>query len=207
MRVTKWIRALLEGSAVDAETLQRDGITRWDPSPRTELAAFRQDPAAHPLATASGRIELANVAAHAHGLPSVAAYVPAEAPDAARFPLHLLTPHSEVRANSCLDANPWLRRVEPQQIWISSADARTRGIASSAIVEVTSAVGTTRLPAKVTERIMPGVVCIPQGAWFRPGPDGIDEAGSANVLTTHDTSPTGGMASHSNWVEVRRCGP
>jgi anaerobic dimethyl sulfoxide reductase subunit A len=200
-----WIKALLEGSTVDAETLRLEGVERWDPSPRTELAAFRREPSAHPLPTASGRIELANPAAQAYGLPSVAAHVATEPPDPARFPLHLVTPHSEVRANSCLDANPWLRRIEPQQVWISTADANTRGIAPDDIVQVTSAVGSTRLPARVTERIMPGVVCIPQGAWFRPGQDGVDEAGSANVLTTHDTSPTGGMASHSNWVEVRRC--
>jgi anaerobic dimethyl sulfoxide reductase subunit A len=51
---------------------------------------------------------------------------------------------------------------------------------------------------------MPGVVCVYQGTWYQPSSDGVDEGGCANVLTTHITSATGGYATHSDWVEVRR---
>ena len=71
-------------------------------------------------------------------------------------------------------------------------------------VEVYNQRGTVRLPAKVTERIMPGVVCIYQGAWYHPAVDGVDEGGCANVLTDTRESPTGGLATHTTWVEVRR---
>jgi anaerobic dimethyl sulfoxide reductase subunit A len=200
-----WIEHLLARSALDCEALRREGVLRWDDPSRVELAEFRQDPQAHPLPTPSGRIELANPQAELFGLPLVAEYLPAERPDGERYPLQLLTPHSEVRANSCLHANPWLHRVEPQVAWISRADAEARGILPDETVEVFNEIGVTRLPARVTERIMPGVVCIPQGAWYAPGADGVDEGGCANVLTPHELSPTGGMATHSAWVQVRRC--
>ena len=86
------------------------------------------------------------------------------------------------------------------------SDLKKRGfVIESGRVEVFNDRGVARLPAKVTERIMPGVVCVYQGAWYRPGPDGVDEGGCANVLTPGRTSPTGGCATHSAWVEVRSC--
>ena len=36
---------------------------------------------------------------------------------------------------------------------------------------------------------MPGVVALPQGAWYDPDEGGIDRGGSANVLTKNITSP------------------
>ena len=64
--------------------------------------------------------------------------------------------------------------------------------------------GEVRIPAKVTERIMPGVVALPQGAWYAPDENAIDHGGSANVLTSHITSPGGAFASHTALVEVER---
>jgi anaerobic dimethyl sulfoxide reductase subunit A len=121
----------------------------------------------------------------------------------AAYPLQLITPHSKLRSNSCLHANHWLQRVDPHAVWISARDAAARGIADGEQVEVCSEQGVIRLPAKVTERIMPGVVCVYQGTWYQPAADGVDEGGCANVLTSHRTSPTGGCATHSEWVEVR----
>ncbi len=58
--------------------------------------------------------------------------------------------------------------------------------------------------AYVTQRIMPGVVCLPQGAWLELDDEGVDRAGSANVLTGLAITPTGGPTTHTSWVEVRR---
>jgi anaerobic dimethyl sulfoxide reductase subunit A len=98
---------------------------------------------------------------------------------------------------------PWLKRLDPQQVWINPQDAATRAIADGDPVEVYSPRGTVRLPAKVTGRIMPGVVCIYQGAWYQPGADGVDQGGCANALTTQRLSPSGGLATHTGWVEIR----
>jgi anaerobic dimethyl sulfoxide reductase subunit A len=74
-------------------------------------------------------------------------------------------------------------------------------------VEVYNQRGRALLPAKVTERIMPGVVCIYQGSWYQPDDDGVDRGGCPNVLTEQRDSPTGGLAVHSAWVEVTRRAP
>jgi anaerobic dimethyl sulfoxide reductase subunit A len=79
-----------------------------------------------------------------------------------------------------------------------------RGIQNNEIVEVMSKSGTIRIPAMVVERIMPGVVCVYQGTWYQPSFDGLDDGGCANVLTSQITSATGGFATHSGWVEVRK---
>jgi anaerobic dimethyl sulfoxide reductase subunit A len=65
-----------------------------------------------------------------------------------------------------------------------------RGIQDGEIVEVTSKSGTTRIPAMVTERIMPGVVCVYQGTWYQPSSDGVDEGGCANARARKDTGLT-----------------
>ena len=65
-----------------------------------------------------------------------------------------------------------------------------------------------RLPAKVTARIMPGVVTIPQGAWYKPETINgrrVDVGGNINTLTHHRPSPLAkGNAQHTTLVEIRK---
>ena len=60
------------------------------------------------------------------------------------------------------------------------------------------------LPAEVTERIRPGVVDIPQGAWYDPDEKGTDRGGCANVLTKDQPSPAGAMPSNTGLVQVEK---
>ena len=197
-----WVQQMAASTGPAAELLARDGVARLDGEPHVALAEFRADPEANPLPTTSGRIELVNCAAETFGLPDVAAYVPPPAvPDGC---LRLLTPHSRLRANSVLHANPWLQRLEPHVLWINAADARERGIQNADTVSVLNDNGTVVIPAKVTERIMPGVVCLYQGTWYEPDAAGVDTGGCANTLTGHYLSPSGGTATHSALVTVRR---
>jgi anaerobic dimethyl sulfoxide reductase subunit A len=200
----EWIEHLTRASDLPKETLQQEGVHRIDGAPRVALADFRRNPDAHPLQTPSGRIEIRTPAATEHGLPDVPAYIPPDEPKAEAYPLHLLTPHSRLRSNSCAHANPWLQRLEPHAVWINPADAQARGIQADDLVEVCSAQGTIRLPARVTPRIMPGVVCVYQGAWYAPNEDGVDVGGCANTLTAQRQSPSGGYATHTTHVDVRR---
>ena len=198
-----WIKYLLCTSNLDTRVLEREWILRLDVEPRVALSEFRADPSAYPLKTSSGLIEIACLEAEEAGLPSIPSYI--ETSNSSKeYPLQLLTPHSRIRSNSCLHSNPWLQHLEPHSVWINSRDAIAREIQNGELVEVVSKVGIVRIPALVTERIMPGVVCVYQGTWYLPASDGVDEGGCANTLTSHITSATGGYATHSNWVEVRR---
>ncbi len=204
----EWIDHLLGTRGLDVDALGRDGLVRFDGIPRVALASFRGDPVANPLPTPSGLIEIRCPQAQSIELPTIPSYVPDEVGAEWRRelaePLQMVTPHNRMRSNSCLHANPWLRDLEPHALWINPTDAHARGIAPADLVEVANQFGAVAVPAKVTERIMPGVVCLYQGTWYRPEEDGRDYGGCANSLTSQRESPSGGYTTHSAWVEVRK---
>jgi anaerobic dimethyl sulfoxide reductase subunit A len=199
----EWITYFLESSELDVKELKQNGIIRTDGKPHVALEEFRENPKKHPLNTPSGLIEICYPSAERDGLPAIPSYVGVNE-YSSEYPLQLITPHCRIRSHSDLHTNPWLQRLDPHSVWVNSQDARFRGIKDGELVEVKSSVGRTRIPAMVTERIMPGVVSIYQGTWYQPAEDGVDEGGCANVLTTHRTTKTGGYATHSDWVEVVR---
>ena len=197
----EWVDHILRQSDLDAEAL-KEGAVRREASPTVPFGEFRADPSEHPLQTPSGRIQVVCPQAEAYGLPALPVYIPVWDGVGENTPLQLVTPHSKLRANSGDYANPWLLRLEPHAVWINPQDARARGIQHGDRVEVHNQCGSVVLPAKVTERIMPGVVCIYQGSWYRADGDEVDPGGCTNVLTEGRESPTGGLATHSAWVEV-----
>ena len=76
------------------------------------------------------------------------------------------------------------------------------------MVIVSTKRGRTQISAKVTDRIMPGVVSIPQGAWYDPetrdadklgDPSVLDRGGCISVLTSQrPTAISKGNGVHSN---------
>ena len=64
--------------------------------------------------------------------------------------------------------------------------------------------GKTILPASVTEKIMPGVIDIPEGAWYAPDEDGIDRGGCPNVLLDDKPSPGGALNVNTALVQVEK---
>jgi anaerobic dimethyl sulfoxide reductase subunit A len=206
----EWLARFRNPRLLNVEALDRQGIMRGDGGPngvgpRVALADFRRDPQAHPLSTPSGLIEIAYPEAEQYGLPAIPSYVPVgSASTGEGASLYLLTPHFKFRSNSCLAGVPVLQRLERPEVWINPLDAEARDIAAGQVVEVYNERGAVRVLAKVTPRIMPGVVSLYQGAWYAPAPDGADEGGCANVLTEQRRTRTGGMATHTTRVEVRR---
>ena len=95
-----------------------------------------------------------------------------------------------------------MKELEPQSVSLNSSDARARGIKNGDRVKVFNDRGQTILHARVTERVLPGVVDIPEGAWFDPDGDGVDQGGCANVLTSDQPSPGGAFASNTALVQV-----
>jgi anaerobic dimethyl sulfoxide reductase subunit A len=202
--VETWISEFLYPQNLDVDEMHENGIMRQDDKIRIGLADFTSDPVRHALPTASGKIEIVNPQAEQYGLPVIPSYVEISGSEC-EYPLQLITPHYKFRSNSCLHAVSWLQQLETHAVWINNRDAEARGIAAGDQVEIFNNLGVVRLPAKVTSRIMPGVVCIYQGAWYLQAADGVDEGGCANILTQQRETPTGGFATHSTYVEVRRC--
>ena len=86
-------------------------------------------------------------------------------------------------------------------------DAQERGIADGETVGIETARGELRIAAKVTNRIMPGVVAIPQGAWHKADMQGdrIDHGGCINTLTSRHVNPVSkGTGQHSNIGQVKK---
>ena len=105
-------------------------------------------------------------------------------------------------ANWSFSGNPLLEELFVQAVWLSPRDAEARGVRDGQAVEVFNARGRIRLPARVTERILPGVVMIPEGAWYEPDGNGTDRGGNPNLLTSDVASPGGAYAYNTARVEI-----
>ena len=121
------------------------------------------------------------------------------------YPLQAIGHHTLHRVHSTHDNNDWLEEAFPQRVFINPMDAAARRIKDGDEVKVYNGRGTLVLPCRVTPRIMPGVVDIPQGAWYEPDKDGVDLGGNVNVLTSHRWTPFAfGTAQHTIMVEVEK---
>jgi anaerobic dimethyl sulfoxide reductase subunit A len=76
-----------------------------------------------------------------------------------------------------------LREAFPQEFFMNPVDAAARGLKAGDTVLVTSKHGKVLRPLYLTERIMPGVVTLGEGAWVEKDDEtGIDKAGATNSL-------------------------
>jgi len=198
-----WLREFVAASEIeDYDEFRRTGIWMGADQERVGLADFAADPAGHPLATPSGRVELggdACVAAQLSALPE-----PRVLPPAVDLPLRLVTPKSRFRVHSQLDDLPWFRERDERALWVNPLDAAARGVASGSRVTITSVRGEVRCECRVTDDIMPGVVSLCEGIEPEFDAEGRDTAGAANVLTSDEpTLPSRGACMHGTPVEVR----
>jgi anaerobic dimethyl sulfoxide reductase subunit A len=207
------LRQIANPSAIpDYEAFRRRAVHRVaGPEP---VVAFREqieDPLNHPFPTPSGRIEIFSEEIAAFNdptLPPIPQYIETWEsrgdPLAAKYPLQLITTHLRRRAHSQFENLPWLCELQRQEVEIAPEDAEARGIRDGDAVRVFNDRGATRLPARVTNRIIAGVVAIPQGAWHNPDETGVDTSGSANVLIRDEMSPGGGFVTNTCLVQVER---
>jgi anaerobic dimethyl sulfoxide reductase subunit A len=123
-------------------------------------------------------------------------------PDQA-YPLQAIGHHTLHRVHSTHDNNDWLAEAFPQRVFINPLDASARGITDGDEVKVFNTRGALILPCRVTRRILPGVVDIPEGAWWAPNENGVDFGGCVNVLTSERWTPFAfGTAQHTIMVQV-----
>jgi anaerobic dimethyl sulfoxide reductase subunit A len=197
------------------EVLEADNRGVYSRPVRTPAVAFvdfRSDPESHPLPTPSGKIEIFSQRLHdLHDpeIPAVPKYLQEwESPfgaEADRYPLQAIGHHTMARVHSTHANNDWLAEAFPQRVFVNPVDAGERDIRDGDAVRVFNERGTLVLPCRVTSRIMPGVVDIPQGAWWSPDAQGVDRGGSVNVLTSARWTPLAhGTAQHTVMVQVER---
>jgi anaerobic dimethyl sulfoxide reductase subunit A len=181
--------------------------------PTIAFANFRADPEAHPLDTPSGKIEIFSKQLYDLGRPDEVPPVPKYiqewespfGPEVGEYPLQAMGHHYMGRVHSTHDNVDWLEEAFPQRVFINELDAQERGIADGDSVKVFNSRGAMVLPCRVTRRILPGVVNIPQGAWWTPDEEGVDRRGSVNVLTSERWTPLAfGTAQHTIMVQVQK---
>ncbi|MDD5288155.1 MAG: molybdopterin-dependent oxidoreductase [Dehalococcoidales bacterium] len=201
-----------ESSLPDYDALKKQGITgvELNNSSEGEIGNIKK-PANKIFPTPSGKIEIySQVVADMHRslIPPVPKYIePWEGPEdplAKKYPFQLITPHFTWRAHSQFDNLPWLRSLHPHAVTISSLDAETKDIHDGDMVRVFNDRGEVRIPVQVTELIMPGIIEIPQGAWYKPDETGVDTGGCPNVLVSNRTSPAGAFTSSTTLVQIEK---
>lgn len=207
------LKEINRGSEIpDYDEFTRKGLYRIPLSePYVAFKAEIEDPAGHRFPTPSGKIEIYSerlASLQNPGLPPLPRYIePWESrsdPLAARYPLQLISTHFKTRANAQFDNIPWLRELGAQSIEIGAGDARSRNIKDGDSVRVFNDRGQVVIRARVTERIMPGVVNLPHGAWYAPDRGGTDLGGCPNVLTKDAHSPAGSFPHNSCLVQVEK---
>ncbi len=170
--------------------------------------AFRDDPVANPVQTASGKLEIHSQALSdkiaAYNLSTISPipqyHKPVEGYEdtfadweknvKGDYPLQLVTKHTLRRSHSVFDNISQLRRAVPQEVVMNTLDAEARGIKSNDTVLVSSRWGKVIRHVGVNDRVMPGVILLGEGAWVEMDEaQGIDLAGATNTL--NGTHPTG----------------
>lgn len=180
-------------------------------APPSFLACFRADPVGTPLATPSGKIEIFSQTIDSFGYADCPGHPvwmpPSEWPGTAssKAPLHMVSPQPGDKLHSQFEAaladQPDAR---PERLVIHPLDANPRGIETGMLVKVFNMRGACRARAAVSDKIKPGVVALPTGAWYNVQEDGLDLHGNPNVLTKDvGTSRLGqGCSAHTALVEV-----
>lgn len=165
--------------------------------PLVLLQRFRSDPAAHPLKTPSGKIEIYSERIASFGYddcpPHAAWLEPVEwlgGKTAERYPLHMVSDQPVDKLHSQLDHGPLSRATKVkgrQPITLHPGDAAARGIADTDLVRVFNDRGACLAAARLSSRVRRGVVRLSTGAWFDPVASGsnqpLEKHGNPNALT------------------------
>lgn len=184
---------------------------------------FRDDPEKNPLNTESGKLEIHSQSLSdtikAFGFTTTAPIAKYDPPEEGyedtysdfekgtkgEFPLQLYTIHYPRRSHSVFDNIPQLREAFPQEFYMNPDDAHSRGIKEGDFVLIKSNHGKVIRPVTLTERMMPGVTTLGEGAWVELDEEtGIDKAGATNSLNGTKLSGQGEEPWNTCVVEVEK---
>lgn len=154
----EWLRKIIEGLPFTLEELKQKGFWIGQPKYRKYEDGLK---------TPTGKVEiysaLIEVAGH-NPLPEFKP--PAVIPDD-RYPFRLISSRMPFQANVVTQNIPMLRDIENEN-WaeINPKDAEKYGIKNGDYIVVESPIDSVTIKAKVTEGILPGVICIVHGFGF-----------------------------------------
>ncbi|BBB89586.1 MAG TPA: molybdopterin-dependent oxidoreductase [Methylomusa anaerophila] len=189
----------------------------------TELEDYRNNPEKYPRATPSKKIEIHSQKLAdkitSYGWTVKAPIAKYEKPEEGyedtfqdwnnkvkgEYPLQLYTIHYPRRTHSLFDNVPWLREAFPQEFIMNTSDARSLGLKQGDIVKIASRHGVVVRPLYLTERMMPGVVTLGQGAWIELDEENsVDKSGNVNILEGGIPTGQGHMGANSCNVKVEK---
>ena len=201
--IEKWIDAEVKELPLEAplEHLKRHGVYVSPEFPKygTTLAPD------HRFVTKSGKIELFSERLQENGYDPLPVYHAPAQPPVGKYRLLVGRKAYFTHANS--SNNPWLNAFDHGDgLSLHPASARSLGVETGDIVEISSAVGTVRLKARLTEEIRPDCVFMQHGfgkrsKWQRLAAVG---ASDAQLLETAWDKVSGGSALHETFVSVRK---
>lgn len=198
-----WLKRFLDQSEIeDIDEFRSTGVYFGVDSDRPGLAGFVADPSGHPLATPSGKVEIASAAYRADtGFPEIPMW--REVPADPRYPLALLTPKSLRRTHSQGCGVAELRAKVPHYLCLNPKDAAERGLTDGSAVRVFNERGSLRVAVRLDEDVSAGTAVLSEGVWFDLDAAGEDRSGSANMLTSTDgTKPSDANVMHGVGVQV-----
>jgi anaerobic dimethyl sulfoxide reductase subunit A len=196
----------------DYEKYKEDGI--WRVEMDEPYVAFKkqiEDLENNPFNTPSGKIEIYSqkvADVNDPNIPPIPKYLSTwedrNDPLIEKYPLQIISPHPKNRVHSEMYHVEWLREVDPHRCWINSLDADSRGIKTGDLIYVYNDRGIISIEAWVTERIIPGVIAIHEGAWYTPDEEGIDRGGCVNTLTKNAYGLDGASCLKTSLVQVSK---
>jgi anaerobic dimethyl sulfoxide reductase subunit A len=206
-----------QGVALPWEEFKRLGVYKFKLA-QPHVAFRDQIERGLPFPTASGKIEilsgqLASITdwtrtQYGYPIPYIPKWVePTEwldSPKARDYPFHLISPHPRWRTHSIFNNCSWLRETYEQEVTLNAADAHRLGVKTGDIVEVYNDRGSVVVPVYATERCMPGVAVIHEGAWMDLDDKGVDRAGNPDFLTIDEPSPAGAFAYNTVLAAIRK---
>jgi len=199
------------------EEFKRRGVYKFTYD-QPKVAFREQIEQGKPFPTPSGKIEILATllgyitdwakSPYGYHVPSIPKWIePWESlnsPKTEKFPFHLVTPHPRWRTHSIFNNCAWLRETYEQELTVNTSDARKLGIRTGDTVEVWNDRGRVVVPVYVTERVMPGVAVLHEGAWMDLDENGVDRAGNADMLTLDEPSPAGAFAYNTILCDIKK---
>ena len=214
-----WTKRVMEhqGVTMPWEEFKKRGVYKFKLD-KPKVAFDEQIEKGVPFKTASGKIEIFSTqlaqitdwtkTQYGYEIPSIPKWIePWESlnhPKTKEFPFHLISPHPRHRTHSIFNNIGWLRETYEQEVTINASDAARLDIKTGDTVEVWNSRGRCIVPAYVTERCMPGVAALHEGAWMDIDKDGIDRSGNPDFLTLDEPSPAGAFAYNTVLVNIRK---